>query len=724
MLREQKGFAMKRLANTSRLILEVVLLGAIVLILVVMLRTLNPGAGSQAYPPPAGTSGAPPYPPPESTLTTPLAALQTEENQRNATLYAESTALTNHRIPTWTAQAQASVQPTSTPLPSGEQCFVDRYDHISLWLPSGWRGMGEDRKGTDYFFNYSEADLPPRGGFPPGGIKVEIEFAQVKAGQTFEQWYSDLVARMAPDAPTPYPYELGKHKGYAQDLQGDEVGSMVITLPRGDGGVVLIGLMPANSPALSDALKMLSTLDISGSDVCSSTETSSSIPKILSGNAKLAKLAAIPLLEPTCQTGTFPGNEAYKSTLKLEMPFRTGQSWTVGEPGSFYGNFHHCNYYNEYYATDWNRPGDSGSEVLAVASGYVSDAYFGPCVYSTTNRYGCYVDITHSNGYRTRYAHLQSVEVAIGQLVYTGDWIGIVGGSGNCEEAHLHLSFWHQDSGNYYSHCYNNGSICPNGESPVVPQGYRPSPMMTTNGSTTLQDGQTYTSINGKIYLPDLRNKDNIISVFYVRNDDNVYQLVPMDFYDSAGGNPRRHDECPLDPDQQCMISVNDYNRIASNSVGTAIVGGNGKVSIVVTQYRTNQDLYAAYNGVNRTSTEAHVPLLHKNNYGFYSYIFIQNTTASTASYTVYFKANIGTTCSKTYSSIQPHQLLIIDLKNDSLCIGSTYVGSAYITSNQPVAVTSIQYHWNGSQFDSLLESEYASNTANTVFAPLYQNAN
>ncbi len=80
--------------------------------------------------------------------------------------------------------------------------------------------MGENRKGTDYFFNYSEADLPPGGGFPPGGIKVEIEFAQVNANQTFEQWYSDLVSRMAPDAPTPYPYELGKHKGYVQDLRG------------------------------------------------------------------------------------------------------------------------------------------------------------------------------------------------------------------------------------------------------------------------------------------------------------------------------------------------------------------------------------------------------------------------------------------------------------------------------------------------------------------------
>jgi hypothetical protein len=57
-----------------------------------------------------------------------------------------------------------------------------------------------------------------------------------------------------------------------------------------------------------------------------------------------------------CPTGvTYPGTEAYTSTITLQMPFIAGQVWTVGGTGSFYGNGEHCNSLNDYYATDWNR---------------------------------------------------------------------------------------------------------------------------------------------------------------------------------------------------------------------------------------------------------------------------------------------------------------------------------------------------------------------------------
>ena len=42
-------------------------------------------------------------------------------------------------------------------------------------------------------------------------------------------------------------------------------------------------------------------------------------------------------------TGTFPGTEAYASTIMLQMPFIAGEIWTVGGAGSFYGNGEHCN---------------------------------------------------------------------------------------------------------------------------------------------------------------------------------------------------------------------------------------------------------------------------------------------------------------------------------------------------------------------------------------------
>lgn len=107
-----------------------------------------------------------------------------------------------------------------------------------------------------------------------------------------------------------------------------------------------------------------------------------------------------------CPVGvTYNGAEAPNSTLKLQMPFLAGESWTVGGAGSFYGNNLHCNPNNDHYATDWNRSNDLNAAVLSVADGYVSDIP-NPCL---GTGYGCYVRIDHADGYRTLYAHLSAI---------------------------------------------------------------------------------------------------------------------------------------------------------------------------------------------------------------------------------------------------------------------------------------------------------------------------
>ena len=70
---------------------------------------------------------------------------------------------------------------------------------------------------------------------------------------------------------------------------------------------------------------------------------------------------------------------AFDSTITLQMPFITGETWTVGGAGSFYGDGDHTNANNDYYATDWNRVNDIGAAVLPVADGVVSGVYLPPC---------------------------------------------------------------------------------------------------------------------------------------------------------------------------------------------------------------------------------------------------------------------------------------------------------------------------------------------------------
>ena len=53
--------------------------------------------------------------------------------------------------------------------------------------------------------------------------------------------------------------------------------------------------------------------------------------------------------------------------------------------------------------------------------------------------YGLTVLLEHGRGWQTVYAHLQSTDVRVGQLVHAGDGIGRVGRSGSASTDHLHV---------------------------------------------------------------------------------------------------------------------------------------------------------------------------------------------------------------------------------------------------------------------------------------------
>ena len=78
-----------------------------------------------------------------------------------------------------------------------------------------------------------------------------------------------------------------------------------------------------------------------------------------------------------------------------------------------------------------------GSEVLAMAAGTVTMAQWH---YS----YGNVVQIDHGNGLSTLYAHLESMDVAVGNKVAQGQQIGTVGSTGNTTGVQCHVEV-HQD---------------------------------------------------------------------------------------------------------------------------------------------------------------------------------------------------------------------------------------------------------------------------------------
>ena len=78
--------------------------------------------------------------------------------------------------------------------------------------------------------------------------------------------------------------------------------------------------------------------------------------------------------------------------------------------------------------------GPVGTPIYAASDGVVIDA--GP----TNSGYGAWVKLRHADGTVTRYGHINSWDVQIGQRVFAGDPIATIGNRGNSTGPHLHLS--------------------------------------------------------------------------------------------------------------------------------------------------------------------------------------------------------------------------------------------------------------------------------------------
>ena len=72
-----------------------------------------------------------------------------------------------------------------------------------------------------------------------------------------------------------------------------------------------------------------------------------------------------------------------------------------------------------------------GTPVVAAAAGQVAQARY-------NGAYGNMVEVTHAEGFVTRYAHLKTLDVVPGQTVVAGERLGQLGNTGRSTGPHLH----------------------------------------------------------------------------------------------------------------------------------------------------------------------------------------------------------------------------------------------------------------------------------------------
>ena len=108
---------------------------------------------------------------------------------------------------------------------------------------------------------------------------------------------------------------------------------------------------------------------------------------------------------------------------RFQVPFPCGQVWA----GQTRTNHSPQN------SVDFNRTNDSGDPVVAAAAGRVTRV-----ANAGNTSYGRWIEISHGDGYTTRYAHLSTQVVSVNQNVRQGQKIGTVGTTGGSTGPHLH----------------------------------------------------------------------------------------------------------------------------------------------------------------------------------------------------------------------------------------------------------------------------------------------
>lgn len=188
---------------------------------------------------------------------------------------------------------------------------------------------------------------------------------------------------------------------------------------------------------------MRSTTDVMGSDLLDSSATDTWTEQL---DAEVAKSVAqgpglglarmiVGAMEGTYgrQEGTY-GRHAV-GPAEVSGVRRSGWSWPLAVPGSVSSGFGSRRdpvhgEHRHHGGLDIAAP--AGTPILAAAPGRVLRA--GPA-----GGYGLLVEIEHADGIVTRYAHQQSIDVAVGQEVDAGARIGKVGSTGRSTGPHLHL---------------------------------------------------------------------------------------------------------------------------------------------------------------------------------------------------------------------------------------------------------------------------------------------
>ena len=226
--------------------------------------------------------------------------------------------------------------------------------------------------------------------------------------------------------------------------------------------------------------------------------------------------------------------------------------------------------------------------------------------------------------------------------------------------------------------------------------------------------------------MPDFHTENSWATDLYIRNNGTEQRQVWISLF-SANGSLINSYSCGLNPNQRCWLPLNSL--LPSNSSGSAFVDGGENASVVVARYRPSPYVSAAYTGLTSPATTIYVPLVQRNNSGWYNDLVIMNASASATTPTVHFQRRdlSGDACPQTLSSVPPNGSVTLRTNAFACPAGQDFtIGSARVTASQPLALLGVQWKdYTGDGWaDALMDDEGLPAAAWTTYYPLLQRGN
>lgn len=257
------------------------------------------------------------------------------------------------------------------------------------------------------------------GGVFAAGSWIGAHWAEARPGQQLERWSAELV-RQRQDLEA------------ARQLLQQKVDALAMRVGRMNAHVIRLDALGKRLTDMAGLKKGEFDFDnqppIGGIDVSAATGQPASVPLLTD---MLDRLSA-QLSDRERQLGALE-NLIQTRELRREV-FPQGRPVQAGFISSFFGNRidPFTGYTSFHPGVDF--AGEAGAEVVAVATGIVTWAgeHLG---------YGNLVEITHGNGYVTRYGHNSKVLVKAGETVQKGQVLALVGSTGHSTGPHVHFEF-------------------------------------------------------------------------------------------------------------------------------------------------------------------------------------------------------------------------------------------------------------------------------------------